>query len=68
VGAADGSIALIDVRQTENPLYESVESNRGIHKLLFNPNPERSEFTINIDLHNSITVYKKQFLLRLRKI
>ncbi|KAL6429327.1 hypothetical protein ACFW04_008199 [Cataglyphis niger] len=43
VGAADGSIALIDVRQTENPLYESVESNRGIHKLLFNPNPERKE-------------------------
>lgn len=41
VGAADGSIALIDVRQTENPLYESVEFNRGIHKLLFNPNPER---------------------------
>ncbi|EFN72018.1 Methylosome protein 50 [Camponotus floridanus] len=43
VGAADGSIALIDVRQTENPLYESVEFNRGIHKLLFNPNPERKE-------------------------
>lgn len=41
VGAADGNIALIDMRQTENPLYESVEFNRGIHKLLFNPNPER---------------------------
>lgn len=43
VGAADGSIALIDLRQTEKLLYESVESNRGVHKLLFNPNPERKE-------------------------
>lgn len=41
IGTVDGSIALIDIRQTETPLYESVECDRGIHKLLFNPNPER---------------------------
>ncbi|KAL6255216.1 hypothetical protein P5V15_013554 [Pogonomyrmex californicus] len=43
IGTTDGSIALIDIRQTETPLYESIECDRGIHKLLFNPNPERKE-------------------------
>lgn len=41
IGAADGSIVLIDVRQTNDVLYESVECERGVHKLLFNPDPEK---------------------------
>lgn len=41
IGTANGSIVLIDLRKTEIPLYESVECDRSVHKLLFNPNPER---------------------------
>ncbi|XP_077265189.1 methylosome protein WDR77 [Temnothorax americanus] len=43
IGTNNGSIVLIDIRQTETPLYESVECDRSVHKLLFNPNPERKE-------------------------
>ncbi|XP_012218216.1 methylosome protein WDR77 [Linepithema humile] len=43
VGAADGSITLIDIRQTDDVLCESVECDRGIHKLLFNPDPEKKD-------------------------
>lgn len=44
IGTADGNIVLIDIRQTETPLYEYAECDgRGVHKLLFNPNPERKE-------------------------
>ncbi|KAL0126235.1 hypothetical protein PUN28_004986 [Cardiocondyla obscurior] len=43
IGTTNGEIVLIDVRQTKTPLHESVKNNRGIHKLLFNPNSERQE-------------------------
>ncbi|KYQ50976.1 Methylosome protein 50 [Trachymyrmex zeteki] len=43
IGTVEGSIAIIDIRQTETPLCESVECDRGVHKLLFNPTPERKE-------------------------
>ncbi|XP_011879747.1 PREDICTED: methylosome protein 50 isoform X2 [Vollenhovia emeryi] len=43
IGTANGSVVLIDVRQAGTPLHESVESDRGVHKLSFNPNPERKE-------------------------
>lgn len=41
IGTAEGSIAIIDIRQTETPLCESSACDRGVHKLLFNPTPER---------------------------
>jgi len=41
IGTDEGGIVLIDIRQTKAPLCELVEFDRGIHKLLFNPNPER---------------------------
>ncbi|XP_011171350.3 methylosome protein 50 [Solenopsis invicta] len=43
IGTNNGSIALIDTRQTKTPLYESVEYDRSIHKLLFNPYSERKD-------------------------
>lgn len=44
VGDAIGNVKLIDIRKTGTPvLHEASVSSRGIHKLLFNPNAERSE-------------------------
>ncbi|XP_046833945.1 methylosome protein 50-like isoform X1 [Vespa crabro] len=42
IGANDGSVTLIDIRNTDDVLFESSVFSRSIHKLLFNPNPERS--------------------------
>ncbi|XP_015178911.1 PREDICTED: methylosome protein 50-like isoform X3 [Polistes dominula] len=42
IGAIDGSVTLIDIRNTDDVLFESFVFSRSIHKLLFNPNPERS--------------------------
>ncbi|KAK2581316.1 hypothetical protein KPH14_008091 [Odynerus spinipes] len=43
IGADDGSITLMDIRNTDSILLESLVFSRPIHKLVFNPNPERSE-------------------------
>ncbi|KAI4489579.1 hypothetical protein M0802_011016 [Mischocyttarus mexicanus] len=42
IGANDGSVVLVDIRNTDDVLFESLVFSRSIHKLLFNPNSERS--------------------------
>lgn len=43
IGVDDGSITLMDIRKTDNLLCEPLVFSRPIHKLTFNPDPERSE-------------------------
>lgn len=43
IGARDGSITLIDIRNTVSPLQQDDSMfPRGVHKLLFNPTPEKA--------------------------
>ncbi|EFN88372.1 Methylosome protein 50 [Harpegnathos saltator] len=43
VGGDDGTIALMDVRQPNEPLFEPFLHNSGLWKVLFNPDPMRKE-------------------------
>lgn len=42
LGADNGTLMLIDTRRTDtDSVHESIKYDRGVHKLLFNPNSEK---------------------------
>lgn len=44
IGSEEGNVILVDVRQADaRSSHESIKCDRGVHKLLFNPNPEKQE-------------------------